>query len=437
MVITGGKVWHTPTPEEIVAKAGQEVAIKGYVHNVRELGGIAFIILRTGRYLYQTVFDKKNTAGDLADIKSGYSVELTGVVNVEPRAQNGFELHLKSFKVLATAQEYPLNMADKKLKATLGTNLEYRSVALRHPQIRAPFKIVEGIEAGFREYLLANGFTMIHSPKIVANGAEGGADVFRLGYFGQDATLAQSPQLYKQTAVAFFDRVFEIGAVYRAELHNTSRHLNEYIGLDIEMGFIDSMYDIMEVETGMLKYVVEHLRKNYQPEIEQLNIDLPVINEIPVIRLADAIALMKTMGGGKNKNDLTPEDETMLCEHIKKTTGSDFVFVTHYPSAKRPFYVKDSVDDPTVTESFDLLFRGLEITSGGQRVNDYDEQIAKLKKRGMNPEAFESFTDVHKHGLPPHGGLGIGLERLAMKMCGFNNIRDTSMWPRDITHLNP
>ncbi len=438
MGIKGDFLWQAPEPADLAAKEGEKVTFRGTVHNIRELGGISFIILRTGRYLFQTVWDKEICRTPRHEIAIGDAAEVTGTVRPEPRAANGVEVLLDDFRILnRPAEPSPLNLADRNLKATLGTNLEYRTAALRHPKERAVFRISEGVVSGFREFMLAHGFVEIHSPKIVGVSAEGGAEVFRLDYFGQSATLTQSPQFYKQTAVAFFDRVFEVGPVYRAELHNTSRHLNEYIGLDFEMGFIDGMEEVMQVEIAMLRYVMQVLQERYAPELKMLNVTLPQIGEVPVIRFADALALLKTLGGGKNKGDLTPEDEVLLCDYYKEKGEGEFVFVTHFPGGKRPFYVMDDPQHPGETLSFDLLLRGLEITTGGQRIHEYDRQVEKLTARGLDPAQFESYIGVHRVGLPPHGGLGIGLERLVMKLCDLPNIRQASLFPRDITHLQP
>ncbi|MFV0414464.1 MAG: aspartate--tRNA(Asn) ligase [Oscillospiraceae bacterium] len=438
MGISGEKLWHSPTPQELAAKAGEDCTFRATVHNIREFGGISFVVLRTGRYLFQTVWDKEVCKAPVTGLSIGDAVEVTGTIRLENRAEGGVEILLKDFTVLNhPAEPSPLNLADRNLKATLGTMMEYRTAALRHPKQRAVFRISEGVVTGFREFMLANGFTEIHSPKIVGVSAEGGAEVFKLDYFGQTATLTQSPQFYKQTCVAFFDRVFEVGPVYRAELHNTSRHLNEYTGLDFEMGFINSMEDVMQMEIAMLRHVMKTLQEQYAYELKLLNVSLPEVGEVPTIRFAEALTLLKTLGGGKNKGDLTPEDEVLLCNYFKEKGQGEFVFVTHFPSAKRPFYVMDDPENPRESLSFDLLLRGLEITTGGQRINEYAAQVEKFEARGLNPEDFESYIGVHRVGLPPHGGLGIGLERLVMKICELANIREASLFPRDITHLRP
>ena len=332
--------------------------------------------------------------------------------------------------------DYPLHVSKRRLGCSLDVNLDNRSVALRNPFERATFKFQEGVAEAFRKFMLDNKFTEIHTPKIVAQGAEGGANIFHLDYFQKNAFLNQSPQFYKQTAVAFFDRVFEIAPVYRAERHATSRHLNEYIGLDFEMGYINDMYDVMNMETAMLRYMMQYLKENYQHEITILGADIPEIGEIPSIKFEEAIALIKG-SKAKNKFDLEPEDEVFLCNYAKENYGTEFIFVTHFPSSKPPFYAMNDKEDPRTACKFDLLFRGLEITTGGQRIHDYNEQLEKMKAQGLDPEDFKSYLEVHKYGLPPHGGLGIGLERLVMKLLNQQNIRQASMFPRDLNRLIP
>lgn len=418
------------------SKIGGEITIAACVHKVRQMSEFAFVILRTGRYLIQTIYTSTECEGSFDGVREGSFIKALGIVTECEKAPNGIELHLKSIEVLAkSSAEYPLQVAHKKLGCSLDINLDLRSVALRNPYEKAAFKLQEGIAGGFREFMIDNNFTEIHTPKIVAQGAEGGANIFHLDYFDKVAFLNQSPQFYKQTAVAFFDRVFEIAPVYRAEKHATSRHLNEYIGLDFEMGFINNMYDVMNMETAMLRSMFSFLEKHYNNELTILNVKLPVINEIPSITFLEAMEILK--GRGKNKFDLEPEDEVFLCEYAKKEFNSEFIFVTHFPAAKRPFYAMNDKEDPRAALSFDLLFRGLEITTGGQRIHDYTEQVEKMEAMGMDIEDFASYLDIHKYGMPPHGGLGIGLERLLMKLCDFPNIRQASMFPRDLNRLLP
>ena len=418
------------------AGIGQVMEINACVHKVRQMSEFAFVVLRTGRYIVQSIYSAENCKDSLDGIKEGCFVTVSGLVQDCEKAPNGIELQMQSIKLLAKPDyDYPLHVSQRRLGCALEINLDLRSVALRNPYERAPFKLQEGIVGAFREFMLKNEFTEIHTPKIVAQGAEGGANIFRLDYFDKEAFLNQSPQFYKQTAVAFFDRVFEIAPVYRAERHATSRHLNEYIGLDFEMGFIDSMYDVMNMEIAMLRHMMAYLKEHYQNELTILNANLPEVGEIPSVTFLEAMEILK--GRGKNKFDLDPEDEVYLCEYAKKEFGSEFIFVTHFPSAKRPFYAMNDPEDARVAFSFDLLFRGLEITTGGQRIHDYSQQVEKMQAMGMDMEDFASYLDIHKYGMPPHGGLGIGLERLLMKLLEQPNIRQASMFPRDLNRLLP
>jgi len=399
---------------------GSEVSFRGTVHRVRDMSDFSFIIVRVERGLIQCTF-QGDQIGDIArsDVRDAMVIEVTGLVHEEPRAEHGFEVVLRDIKILSRPYEQlPVPLGKKYMGLSLDVDLPLRPITLRHPIKQAVFRVQGAIADGFSEYMLSQGFTHIHTPKIVSAGAEGGANIFKLDYFGQQAYLAQSPQFYKQYTAGVFGRVFEVGNVYRAERHNTSRHLNEYIGLDFEMAYIDSMYDVMEMETGMLKYVMNYLREHCAEELALLKADIPEIKQIPSIRFHEAKQIMEEKYGHKSKNryDLNPDEEVMLCNWAKEVHGSEFVFVTHFPSSKRPFYAKDDEEDKKLALSFDLLFRGLEITTGGQRIHDYQEQIDKLEERKMNAELFESFTMLHKYGMPPHGGLGLGLERLTMQL---------------------
>ena len=423
--------------EDVLDNVGKEVSFRCCVHKIRSMSGFSFIVVRTGRYVLQTIYSEDKCSDSIEGLKEGFFVNIKGTVTENEKAYYGVEIILKNIELISeTYYEYPLHVPNKRLGCTLDINLNNRTVSLRNQYERAIFKLQEGVCNGFREFMLQNDFTEIHTPKIVAQGAEGGANIFHLEYFDKPAFLNQSPQFYKQAAVAFFDRVFEIGSVYRAEKHATSRHINEYIGLDFEMGYIDSMYDVMAMETAMLKYVMEYLNKNYQNEIEILDAKIPVIGEIPCVTLLEAKEILGNKGS-KNKLDLEPEDEVAICEYAKKEFDSDFIFVTHFPSSKPPFYAMNSREDSRLAYKFDLLFRGLEITSGGQRIHDYNEQVEKMKAQGLNPDDFKYYLDAHKYGLPPHGGLGIGLERLVMKIIDLPNVRQSSMFPRDINRLLP
>lgn len=425
---------------ELLQYAGKVVKINGIVHKIREMSGFAFVILRTGRELLQCVYSTDRARFDLSAIGEGWVIAVEGEAVPDSRVTNGVEIHIIGIEVLSKpAESLPIVINKKKLDISLDTNLTYRPISLRNPYERAIFKVQEGIARGFREYLLKQNFTEIRTPKIVFAGAEGGANIFKLDYFGKQVYLAQSPQFYKQAMVGVFERVFEVAPVYRAEKHNTSRHLNEYVSMDFEMGFIHDFTEIMQIETGMLKYMCRLLETEYGKELALLNVKVPRIESIPSIKFMDAknIIAEEYRREIHDYHDFEPEEEQLLCEYVKKRYNTDFIFVTHYPSSKRPFYAMDDRSDPNYTLSFDLLYNGLEVTTGGQRIHDYNEQVEKMVKRGMNPEEFESYLMIHKYGIPPHGGLGAGLERLTMKLLGQSNVRNASTFPRDMNRVTP
>ncbi len=419
---------------------GKEIKMKGAVHKIRDMGDVAFIVLRKSEGLVQTVYEEGVTGISLKELKEEATIEVSGFVAAEERAPHGFEIRLKEIKVLSQPVEpMPIAINKWKMNTSLETKLDLRPLSLRNVKERAKFRIQEGITRGFRDFLHGQGFTEIHSPKIGARGAEGGANLFRLEYFHKHAVLAQSPQFYKQMMVGVFDRVFEVAPVFRAEKHNTKRHLNEYTSLDFEMGYIDSFQDIMEMETGFLQYTMALLEKEYARELKLSEVTLPKTDKIPQVRFEKAkeLAAEKYNRTIRNPYDLDPEEETLIGRYFKEEMDADFVFVTHYPSKKRPFYAMDDPADPTFTLSFDLLFHGLEITTGGQRIHDYRMLLDKLEERGMTQEGMEQYMLVFKHGMPPHGGLGIGLERLTMKLLGEENVRETTLFPRDLSRLEP
>lgn len=419
---------------------GKEVLVNGAVHKIRDMGDVAFIILRKREGLVQTVYEKESTEFLLKDLTEEATVVVRGMVKKEKRAPHGFEIRLKEIRILSSpSATMPLAVNKWKMNTSLETKLDLRPLSLRNIRERAKFRIQEGLIRGFRDFLHAEGFTEIHSPKIGARGAEGGANLFRLEYFHKHAVLAQSPQFYKQMMVGVFDRVFEAAPVFRAEKHNTKRHLNEYTSLDFEMGYIDSFQDIMEMETGFLQYTMALLQKEYERELEILSVTIPKTDQIPQVRFDEAKKLVaeKYDRPIRNPYDLDPEEEILIGQYFKEEMDADFVFVTHYPSKKRPFYAMDDPADPTYTVSFDLLFHGLEITTGGQRIHDYQTLLKKIEDRGMTQEGMEQYMMVFLHGMPPHGGLGIGLERLTMKLLGEENVRETTLFPRDLGRLEP
>lgn len=427
-------------PEELVGCIGDTVKLCGSVYKIRNMSGFAFVLLRTRRHLVQCIHSKEFSEFRLEDLKEEACIILTGEVIAEERSRTGYELRMRQVEILSTpSEELPLVINNKSIEASLDKLLDYRPITLRNEKERAIFKLQEGICRGFREFLTSQQFTEIHSPKIVYAGAEGGANIFRLDYFGREAFLNQSPQFYKQMMVGVYERVFEIAPVFRAEKHDTSRHLNEYISVDFEMGYLESFEQLMQMETGMLQYTLAFLRREYSSELSLLKVTMPEITEIPAIRFHEAKQLISDTYHREitDPGDFEPEEEKLLYEILRKQTGSEFVFVTHYPTKKRPFYAMEDKENPEVTLSFDLLFRGLEITTGGQRIHQYVEQVNKLKSRGMDPEAFESYLMLHKYGVPPHGGLGLGLERFTSRLLEQSNVRYSTLFPRDIKRLTP
>lgn len=419
---------------------GKEIKINGAVHTIREMGEVAFVVLRKREGLVQCVYEEGVTSFDLKQLKEASTVEVAGVVVKEERAPHGFEVRLKEVTVLSEPSEaMPIPISKWKLDTSLETKLNLRPISLRNVRERAIFKIQEGLCRAFRDYLFSQGFTEIHTPKIGAKSAEGGSNIFKLDYFNKKAILQQSPQFYKQTMVGVFDRVFEVGPVFRAEKHNTKRHLNEYTSMDFEMGYIDSYEDVMAMETGYLQYAMKLLEKDYKRELDILKITLPDVSKIPAVRFDEAKRLVSEKYDRKIRNpfDLEPEEETLIGRYFKEEYDSDFVFITYYPSKKRPFYAMDDPEDKNFTLSFDLLFKGMEVTTGGQRIHDYRMLLDKIAAKGMTTEGMEHYLMIFQHGMPPHGGLGIGLERLTAMLAGEDNVREATLFPRDLSRLEP
>ena len=439
--ITGLKQQEEAELEDLLkAEEGTTIILEGAVHSIRDMGEIAFVILRKREGLIQTVWEEGKTDMELSEIREGDYIHVTGQIKDEERAPHGKEVRLSTIRHLSHVScPLPLPIDKWKLNTSLEAKLDRRSLSLRNIRERARFRIQEGIVRGFRDFLYEQGFTEIHTPKIGAKSAEGGANMFRLSYFHRPAVLQQSPQLYKQMMVGVFDRVFETGPVFRAEKHNTRRQLNEYTSLDFEMGYIHSFLDICAMETGFLQYTMNLLEKEYSKELKLLNITLPDVEKIPYVRFDEAKRLVSEKYNRKIRNpfDLEPEEEELIGKYFKEEYNADFVFVTHYPSKKRPFYAMDDPEDTRYTLSFDLLYHGLEITTGGQRIHDLSMLEEKIQEKGMTEEGLEQYLDAFRFGMPPHGGLGIGLERLTMQLLGEDNVREACLFPRDMSRLEP
>ncbi len=404
------------------------------------MGNLAFLVLRDAVGLMQVVTDKRAHLEQLDSLSPESAVFIEGEVRNHAAAPGGVEVALTSLNVICMAEAtcpVDINRDIKLASLTLSSMLDYRALTLRNPKVRAVFKIQAAICQAFRDFLTSERFTEIHSPKIVATGTEGGANLFKLDYFGIPAYLAQSPQFYKQLMIAVFERVFEVGPVFRAETHDTSRHLNEYTSLDLEMGFIESEDDVIALQIRLLHHIFQFLGQECRAEIELYGCTLPQVTDIPVITLADAFSILQRKGWSQTSgnHDLDPAAERLICQHLQAEAGSELIFIKHYPLSSRPFYTMPSADN--TARSFDLLFRGLEITTGGQRIHRYGQLKEAITSRGMSPERFESYLDAFRFGMPPHGGLAIGLERLTKQLLDLPNVRLASAFPRDRHRLTP
>lgn len=415
----------------------EKVNLQGWIHKIRKLKNITFLIIRDRSGLIQCIVD--NDKFDLSIVKIESILSITGAVKESTNDLNPFEIQVENLEIInAALDELPVEINKENLEINLDTMLNNRVLSLRHPKVNSIFKVQNSIVNGFRKFLNKEGFTEIYTPKIVGEGAEGGTEVFKVKYFENTAYLAQSPQFYKQMMVgAGFERVFEIGHAYRAEEHNTNRHLNEYISMDLEIGFIEDEKDIIEIEERLLKFILEKLNNECREYFDLLEAKLPRIQGgIPKITFKEALDILSRE---YNKNNLTydldPESEKLICRYAKEKLNSDFIFLTNYPRKKRQMYTMPLGEDGT--HSFDLLFRGIEITTGGQRIHDYNMLIDNMKFKGFNPKDYESYLSVFKYGMPKHGGLAIGLERLTARLLGLENVREAALITRDRTRLLP
>ena len=427
---------------EVGSCVGQRVRLAGWLHALRRLGGINFLVLRDVRGTVQIVLETPEALAAVDGLLPETVLAVEGDVVAEPQAPGGVEIHRPQFEILSPVRDalpFPLNKPD--VKATLPTFLDHAVVGLRHPQKRALFRLQAGVMAGFRATLTGLGFTEIQTPKLVGSATEGGANVFGVKYFDRQAYLAQSPQFYKQIMVGIFERVFEVGPVFRAEPHDTVRHINEYVSLDVEVGFIRDHRDVMAILTKAVRGIVGYLQTHYAAELALLNVKLPVAPDpFPAIYFPEAQDLILKKWGEdcRGEPDLAPQHERWLGEWARTEYGSDFLFVTGYPMGKRPFYTHANPADPRFSNSFDLLFRGTELVTGGQRLHLYQDYLDSAAARGYaDLSAFETYFEAFKYGMPPHGGFAIGLERFIMQLLGLDNIRLATLFPRDLTRLTP
>ncbi len=426
---------------EAAEYVGEEVEVRGWLHNVRRLGGVTFVFLRDGWGTLQAVTEDSAALAPLDGLALESVVAIRGRVTANPQAPGGLELQAPAVTVITPVTDAPpLPLHKRQLNAALPTLLDHAVVLNRHPARRAVFRLAAGTMAAFRATLNARAFTEVQTPKIVASATESGANVFTLDYFGRPAYLAQSPQFYKQIMVGVFQRVYEVAPVFRAEPHDTIRHINEYVSLDVEFGFIDNHFTVMGLLREVMAGIFGHLSEAYAAELALLEAALPVVPaEIPHIHFAEAQELIFQRHGVdvRGEPDLSPQDERWLGEWARQEHGSDFLFVTGYPMVKRPFYTHPDPARPAYSNSFDLLFRGTELVTGGQRLHRYDDYLAALARAGYPTAPFETYLEVFRHGMPPHGGFAIGLERLLMQLLALPNVRLATLFPRDLNRVTP
>ncbi|MFI7605003.1 aspartate--tRNA(Asn) ligase [Micromonospora sp. NPDC049366] len=421
---------------QLTTRVGETVRVAGWVHRRRLLKSVAFLIVRDAAGLTQVVVTDPAVRGQVEALTEESTVEVVGTVTANATAPAGVELTAPTVRLLgAPAEPPPFDLYRPALTASLPTQLDHAPVALRHPTRSGALRISAAAVAGFRAALDADGFVEVHTPKVVSSSTESGANVFALDWFGRPAYLAQSPQFYKQLMVGVFERVYEVGPVFRAEPHDTARHLAQYTSLDVELGFVADHREVMAVLRDVLAGMLSTVADRAGAAVATLGVDLPVVPaRIPQLHFTEAL---KVAGAPAYEPDLAPAHERALGEWARREHGSDFLFVTGYPMAKRPFYTHPDPDRPGYSNGFDLLFRGLELVTGGQRLHRHADYLAALAERGEPVEPYAGYLDAFRHGMPPHGGFAIGLERFVSRLTGAANVREVTAFPRDLHRLTP
>ncbi|MDO8488465.1 MAG: aspartate--tRNA(Asn) ligase [bacterium] len=426
---------------ETVAKIGEQVLIKGWVNARRDHGKIVFVDIRDRSGVVQVVGKT-----DLGDLRPEDVVYITGLVKkrpdnlVNPELATGtVEVAAEKVEVVSKAEELPFDMGQETLEVELPTLLDYRALTLRHPKVQAIFKVQEVVIDSFRKAMQAKDFMEFQAPSIISSAPEGGAEIFEVKYFDHKTYLAQSPQLYKSLLVGDFERVFSVNKVFRAEPSVTTRHLTEVVSLDAEFGFIDSWVEVKDMAEYAIKFILAEVEKKCAQELAMFGISVPkVADEIPHLKLREAqeIIFQRTGRDCRQEKDLAPEDEREICKWSLEEKGSDLVFVTHYPTRARPFYTYPDDKDPEFNQGFDLLGRGVEWLTGGRRIHDYQTLLAHAKEWGVSPENIQIYLQAFKYGMPPLGGFAFGAERITMLTLGLGNIREATMFPRDMERVD-
>jgi nondiscriminating aspartyl-tRNA synthetase len=428
---------------ELSAHVGERAWVMGWLHSRRALGGLTFLVVRDGWGLVQVVAEGAAAVEPLGEAEAGLEsvIAVEGEVAAAAQAPGGCELRDPHIEVITPVEAPPpVALNRRQLNASLATLLDTAVVTNRHPARRATLRLASGIMRGFRAALGERHFTEIQTPKIVASATESGANVFRLDYFGGPAFLAQSPQFYKQVMVGVYERVFEVGPVFRAEPHDTTRHINEYVSLDAEMGFIESHFTVMMLLREVIAEMMATLAEYYASDLRTTGATLPEVpRDIPHLHFADAqdVILRRHGVDVRGEPDLSPQDERWLGEWARAEHGSDWLFVTGYPMRKRPFYTHPDPERPDSSNSFDLLFRGMELVTGGQRRHRYADYVDALQAAGLPLESFAEYLDAFRYGMPPHGGFAIGLERFVAQLTGLPSVKLATTFPRDLHRLAP
>lgn len=427
--------------KDTVSSVGQEVRLKGWVDTKRDHGKLTFIDLRDRTGIVQCVGFQK-----MSDLTVESSVEIIGVVKKRPEkminpdlATGTVEIDVKEYNVLSQSEVLPFDMGQQTLNLELPTLLDHRSLTLKHKKIQTIFKIQAAIADAFRAAARELNCTEIFIPTIAAGATEGGAEVFQVDYFGHKAFMTQSPQLYKQIMVGVLERVYTIAKAYRAEPSVTTRHLTEATQMDIEIAFIESFDELLDALEFVGTFMIKNTATDYADVLKEFGVEQPLVpTKIPRLTLREAQKIVTERTGRdlSKENDLNPEDEQEICIWAKEKHKSDFVTITHFPTKKRAFYTHPDPKDPEYSLSYDLLFRGLEILSGSQRINNYQQLIDAMKKKGVNPDNFRMYLMAFKYGMPQEGGFSFGLERLTMKLLELHNVREASLFPRDMERID-
>jgi len=433
---------------ETIDKVGKKIKLAGWVNNKRDHGKIIFFDLKDRSGTVQVVIlgSNKEVFEKAKEAHIGSAIKLEGKVKKRPEKlvnkelfTGEIEIETQKIEILSNIEEeLPIDISKKELNLTLESLLRFRNLALKNDKIKAIFFVFQEVLVNYAEFLRKDGFMEIKTPKIISTASESGANVFKIKYFDRDAFLAQSPQFYKQMGVGIFERVFEIGPVFRAEPHFTSRHINEYISLDAEMGFIESFEEIMDELEKIIWQIMEKIGEKCSKELALYDAKVPKRKKIPRIKLGEALKILEKEYGKKTMEfDIDPEGERLISEYAQKKWGSEFIFLTHYPRAKRPFYTMPSKENPEETESFDLIFRGVEIATGGQRIHKYKQLMDSAIEFGVETKNIASYLENFKYGIPPHGGWGMGSERITQKILGLKSVKEAVLYPRDVKRLEP